>query len=130
MFSCNGEKDQEEDKIHGWSTGYCKSLLDPAAAAGNQSPEYREYPSRKGRAGVGVIGRLHAVVPFAESTGGIAGSFEILWQGLFIKVEPLATGRSRVNTAPYCISPGKHCRPGGRTDRINIKPVEMNPIYR
>ena len=50
--------------------------------------------------GVGMVRVLRAVVPFAESAGGVSGGFERLADRGFVQIEPLAAGRRAVDSAP------------------------------
>ena len=81
-------------------------------------------------AGVGVIGLLAAVVPFAERAGGVAGGLERIGDGLLVEVQPFAAGRDAAHAAARMIAPGEKLGPRRRADRADVEPVEQRAVVR
>lgn len=78
--------------------------------------------------GIGVVGSLHAVVPFAESSGGVARFFEHLGYGCFVSVQSLSSGGSAVNASSRVVSAGQEFSTCWRADRTDVEPVEPDSI--
>lgn len=95
-------------------------ILTPVAGA--ESVEFLEA------AGVRMIGILHAVVPLAKSSRGIAGRLEYVTNGRFIQVQTLPPGGSAVDASSRVIAGGQEFRPRGRADRTGIKSFEQGTI--
>ena len=79
-------------------------------------------------ASVGMIRILHAVVPFAESARNIAGGFESIADGLFIKIQPFTTCRSAVDATAHMITPGQKFRTRWRANWAYKEAIETRPV--
>ncbi len=75
---------------------------------------------------IGVVGWLHAVVPFSIGCGNISGTPEKIGQGGFIQIQPFAIGRSGVDPTPRMVSSGQQLSTGWRTNRTHLKAVERD----
>ncbi len=93
------------------------------------APVTRTEPVELGEApAVGVVGRLHPVVPLAEGRGDVAGPGKHVADGPFVQVQPLATGRRAVDAAAGMIAAGQELGPRRRTDRADIEAAEAGTV--
>ena len=76
--------------------------------------------------GFGVVGPLAAVVPFAESAGGIAGGSEGVGEGFFVEVEALEAGGDAAHAGAGVVAAGEEFGAGGSADGLDKKAVEAH----
>lgn len=71
--------------------------------------------TQRARQGLGVV----AEVPFADRRGGVSGGFEVVGEGVFVRVDSLFTlGEEDVlfEVDPFWITSSQQCRAGGGAD--------------
>ena len=78
--------------------------------------------------GVGVVGVLRPVVPFAEGTCGIAMTLEPIGQGGFIQIQTLVPLGDPHGTSARMVSSGEELSPRRSANRANIKPLTDDAI--
>ena len=81
-------------------------------------------------AGVGMVGILHAAVPFAERSRAITGFLKKLPNHFLVRIHPFASFRSRINPAASMMPARQKLCPRRRTHRTDIKPVKNRPFPR
>ena len=80
--------------------------------------------------GVGMVGRLRAVVPLAEGRGGVARVVEDPGDRRFVQVEPLSAPGSGVDAGPRVVAAGQEFRARRRADRADEEPSEGGALSR
>ena len=77
---------------------------------------------------VGMVGRLCAVVPFAERSGGIAGGLEDIGDGGLIQVQASLSGTDTAHAGAWVVATGQELCACRGTDRTHIKVLKHRPI--
>ena len=80
--------------------------------------------------GVGVIRRLHAVVPLAEGCGAVAGRFEILKHRRLIQIETFLATAGGLDAGARVVASGHELSACRRADRADVEAVEGHAFRR
>ena len=78
--------------------------------------------------GVGVVGRLHAVMPFPECSGIVTGGLEGLEDGGFVEVHALFTSTGRADAGAGIVAAGHELRSGGGADGADVESFQLHAL--
>lgn len=79
-------------------------------------------------AGVGVVGVLCSIVPFAEGSGCVAGGFEGVGDGFFVDVHSFRSGADAVDSGSSVVATGEKLCSGWCADGADIEAVEDRSV--
>ena len=121
--------------------GRAGEVIDAKSFAGNDPPVFLQHgievvsPVAAAEtvkeikaAAVRVVGKLHPVVPFPESPGGVAIFLEELCDGGFVEIHSLASGRGGIDIGAHKIASGKKLGPGWGANGADEEVIEARAI--
>ena len=79
---------------------------------------------------VGVVGRLCAVVPFAEGAGCVAVGFEDVGNGGLVGIETALAAADAAHAGAGIVAAGEEFRAGRRADLANVEVVKSGAVAR
>lgn len=79
---------------------------------------------------VRMVGPLAAVVPLAETGGGVARGAESFGDGAFVGVEAFLAGAHTGDAAPQMPAAGEEFSAGGRANGLDEQAVERHAVTR
>ena len=77
---------------------------------------------------VGMVGRLGAVVPFAERAGGITVGFEHIGDGGLVGVESALTVADAADARARVVAASEKLSPGRRADVADVEVIKSSPV--
>ena len=78
--------------------------------------------------GVGMIGVLHAAMPFPESGRCVASLLEHFRDGLLVGIESFAAGRGAVNAHSRVVATGQEFRTSRRANGTDVEMLDLRAV--